>query len=288
MRNLILPVAVLLAASPAFANELTNGRITVDFATGGGTQTMDRVDAISWIDSDGVSTGNLAVAGGGVNCGDPQEFFGQAYSDLDGGTPLFIVQGSQAKWKPKGDAQGTSKANGKDDCLTLNGKTTSVYTLGGSSKLESAMKIERTFTFGTDGSANLRAYAPRVSMSVYATVVYANGAGDIQTFPITNCPFATASGCEISDWNGKWVADEDSAGAGVVLIRDKSSKWPAEIAADFDSFSASNVTAIILMRPEAGWTGKVKETEYLCFYDAKSWTAKSRAKGKLPDGCQVK
>jgi hypothetical protein len=37
--------------------------------------------------------------------------------------------------------------------------------------------------------------------------------------------------------------------------------------------------------PVDGWLGTVSETETMCFYDAKSWPDKNRAKGKLPKGC---
>ena len=112
----------LLATAPAFAHEISNGRITVDFDVSG-TGTSDRVDSISWINSDGNSTGNLAMQGGPVNCGDPQEFFGQSYGDSDGGTMLMVVDGATAKWKSKNDTSGSSKTSGKDTCYTLIGKT---------------------------------------------------------------------------------------------------------------------------------------------------------------------
>jgi hypothetical protein len=37
--------------------------------------------------------------------------------------------------------------------------------------------------------------------------------------------------------------------------------------------------------PLNGWRGKVTETEYLCFYDAQSWTAADQGAGKPPAGC---
>jgi hypothetical protein len=277
----------LLAAVPAFANELSNGRITVDFDVSG-SQTADRVDSISWINSSGTSTGNLAVAGGPVNCGDPQEFFGASYSDSDGGPLGMIVNGASAKWTSKNDTSGTSKTTGKDACFTLSGRTTTAYSLSSSSRAESMMKIERTFAFKNALSGNLRAYAARLSLNIYNEVIYPDSTGTLQTIALNSCPFATASGCEISNWNGTWFADDDGSGHGMVMIRDKSSTAPAEIAVDYDSDSASNVTSILLMQPEEGWSGKLTETEYMCFYDATSWTAKDRAKGKLPKGCQVR
>jgi hypothetical protein len=290
VRHFAAALLALLAAAPAFANELSNGRITVDFDLSG-SDTADRVDSIAWTNSDGTSTGNLATAGGPVNCGDAQEFFGQAYGDSDGGTMLMVVDGASAKWNSKNAASGTSKVSGRDECFTLMGKTTTAYSLSSKSSQESMLAIKRSFAFSDAAASqtdNLRAYAPRFNMNVYSSVIYPDSTGALHVLPIGNCPFAGAQGCEIADWNGRWVADDDGAGNGIALIRDKSSTAPAKIAADYDSFSASNVTSILLVKPDAGWSGKLVETEYLCFYDAKSWTAKNRAKGKLPDGCQVK
>ena len=283
----IMTCAVLMSAAPAFAHELTNGRITVDFDDG---PTADRVDSIAWIDSDGVSTGNLATSGGPVNCGDPQEFFGQAYGDTDGGTMLMVVDGATAKWKSKNAVSGTSKANGSDACFTLMGKTTSVYTMSAGAKAQNMMTIKRTFAFSGAAATqvdNLRAYTPRLNMSVYKNVIYPDSTGALQTVPIANCPFAEAQGCEVANWNGTWFADDDGNGNGMMMIRDKSSTAPAKIAMDFDSFSNANVTSILLVKPEAGWSGSLVETEHMCFYDAKSWTDKDRARGKLPTGCTV-
>ncbi|HEX3665062.1 MAG TPA: hypothetical protein VHU23_07510 [Rhizomicrobium sp.] len=286
----VLAYLLISTVMPVCANELSNGRLTVDFDLSG-SKTADRVDSVVWINSDGTATANLAVAGGPVNCGDPQEFFGESYGDLDDRALELIANGSSAKWKQKKATSGTSKTNGKDTCTALLGKTTTVYSLADGDSTQNMMKIKRSFAFASGAQANtenLRGYVPRVSMNTFVDVIYLDSEGALQTVNIGNCPFATETNCEISDWNGKWFADDDGNGNGIVMIRDKTSKAPAEIAMDYDSFSVSNATSILLMRPGAGWSGNLTETEYLCVYDAKSWPAASRAKGKLPKGCTVK
>jgi hypothetical protein len=283
-----LMFAALLSAAPAFAHELSNGRITVDFNDG---PTSDLVDSIAWINSDGVSTGNLVVSGGPLNCGDPQEFFGQSYGDSDGGTMLMVVDGATAKWTSKNNVSGTSKTKGTDTCFTLMGKTTSAYTMSAGAKAQNMMTIKRTFAFSKAAETqtdNLRAYAARLSMTTYKNVIFPDSTGALQTVPIINCPFAPAANCEIANWSGTWFADDDGNGNGMMMISDKSSTAPAKIAMDYDSFSNTNVTSILLLKPDAGWSGTLVETEHMCFYDAKSWTDKDRAKGKLPAGCPVK
>lgn len=288
----LLALSLLLPA-PALAHMLTNGRVVVGLAIGEGGlngTTMDRVDSLTWIDSDGATTGSYVSNSGAGPCNDPQEFFGQSYGDVDGTTLLMVVAGTSAKWK-QGDTflQGTSKTKGTDECAALSGKTTTVYSLTAAKALVNTLKIVRTFRFSAaakDQNYNLRAYAPRLPNSKYKTILYPDAAGAIQTLNLFNCP--VAGSCTISDWNGKWFADDDGAGGGMMVIRDKSSTAPARLAGDYDSFSASNVTSILLTRPETGWKGKLVETEYLCFYDAKSWPAAKREAGALPKGCTVK
>ena len=284
--SLILASALLLSATPAPAHELTNGRITAELATGG-SKTMDRMDSITWINSDGVLSGNYVANGGPPDCGDPQEFFGEAYSDSDSFVLLMVVAGASAKWNQANDTSGTSKTTGKDTCFILSGKTTTDYSLDATDAKASEMTIKRTFAFTTDANLNERAYAARLPNAVYSTVLYPDSTGTVQSVDVFNC--GALPNCEISDWNGIWFADDDGHGNGMVMIRDKVSTWPAVLGIDYDSFSNSNVTSMVLMRPSDGWTGKkVTEVEHICFYDAKSWPTKKRNAGKLPDGCAVK
>jgi len=283
---LIFACTVLVSAAPAFGNELTNGRITAELATGG-SKTMDRMDSITWINSDGVLSGNYVANGGPPDCGDPQEFFGEAYSDSDSFLLLMVVAGASAKWDQVNETSGTSKTTGKDTCFILAGKTTTAYTLDATDTKVSEMTIKRTFNFTADANLNERAYTARLPDATYSTVLYPDSSGVVQSVNLFDCGALPA--CEISDWNGIWFADDDGNGNGMVMIRDKASTWPAVLGIDYDSFSNSNVTSMVLMRPSDGWTGKkVTETEHMCFYDAKSWPVRKRNAGKLPVGCTVK
>jgi uncharacterized repeat protein (TIGR03803 family) len=105
----------------------------------------------------------------------------------------------------------------------------------------------------------------------------------LQYYSATSCGTA----CEITNWNGKWFADDDGNGNGMAVIRDPHSTWPAVVAIDTDAGSASNLTSVALKVPAGGWSGTVTESEYVCFYDLTSWPAASRSAGELPTGCQV-
>jgi len=286
----IAACCVLLSTSPVFAtHQLANGRITIDFGDGGVGQDADVVSSATWVDSSGKTTPNLVSNSQLPGCGDPGEFFGESYGDTDNGTLLMVWSGASSTWTSTSGTSGVSTLSGEEGngCGKLIGQTTTAYTLGAYAAAKNEMKITRTFTFfspdGVQQTDNLRAYVPRVDVSKYNTVVYLDSKGMPQTVSVSTCPTASSK-CEIADWNGIWVADDDGQGNGIVLIRDKSSKAPAKIAIDNDLFSLSNATSILLMKPKHGWRGKLTETEWLCFYDAKSWPADQRTKA-LPTGC---
>ena len=189
-----LSAAIALFALPltTTAHELTNGRIDViqaDGSAGLNTTTQDRVDWLSWVNSDGASTGNVVSAGGPINCGDPAEFFGMSYGEPDGSGLLMIIQGSKGTWSEASSGlAGTSKTSGKDVCAQLSGKTVTKYKLQTTAATVNALRISRTFTFNNHALSqlyNLRAYVPRFSYSKFTTVLVPRADGSIQTFGST-------------------------------------------------------------------------------------------------------
>jgi hypothetical protein len=281
----------LAGCSSAFAagHVLENNRISVDFAdpaSGYTKANADRVDSISWIDSAGASTGNLVAEGGPLHCGDPQEFFGQSYGlAANNAQPFLIISGVVSSYKSeKSNPLGAeTMTNPKKFCDNpIAAATTTQYQLSNSKKLVNQMSITRSYDFkkaNTEGP--IRVYVPRLPLATYPIVIWPDSKGAVQRMNDGGC----ASDCQITDWNGAWVADDDGAGDGVVLIRDPANGPPAIILADNDGYSASNNTSIALTQPVKGWKGEVKEVEQLCFYDAKSWPAARQAAGKLPTGC---
>jgi hypothetical protein len=282
-----------LAASPALADghTLSNSRLTIVFGSslnGYTTNDADRVDSISWINSDGTPVTNLVTSGGPQHCGDPQEFFGEAYGDNgDIGVPLpnAVIAGVTSVWKGTKPTKGTTTISSLQSCdETLDAKTTTNYTLGAGKKGENGLKITRTFNFSKKTSTgNMRAYVARLPLATYPMVLMPNAAGVVQTFNANNCPL----NCAETDWNGVWMADDDGNGNGIVFFRNPSTNPPAWVTVDYDGYSSSNNSAITITMPEDGWLGTVSETEVMCFYDAKSWPAKQQAKGNPPKGCTV-
>lgn len=292
IRVLVISLAVTAAAaggsSSALAQKtLTNGRITADLGGTTGSVTFanfDRMDSLSWVDSNGVSTGNVVRAGGGF-CGDVLEFFGQSYGVREGTGFYLVVGGTQSKWVPGTNASltGTSVGNGTNSCATQSGSAKTNYALSTLAGRVNALRVRRTFTFNQNAAGfqdDLRSYVPRFP---WATVLAPDTAGVVQTYNVGCCSAATA----VSDWNGKWFAADDGSGRGVAVIRDRSSTAPAYLTLDNDSISAANNSSIALRRPATGWAGTLVETQWLCFYDTKTWPAARRNAGKLPVGCGV-
>jgi hypothetical protein len=284
-----LAVAHASAAAAANGHSLHNTRLTILFgsdANGFSASDADRVDAITWVNSAGTPVTNLVTSGGPLHCGDPQEFFGEAYGDSgDTGVPLplAVIGGVTSKWTGKKPAKGATAIKSLTSCdATLDATTTTHYAVSSSATLINTLKITRAFKFSANpSSGNMRAYVPRLPLSAYPNVLAPNAAGAVQTYQANSCPL----NCTVTDWNGKWFADDDGSGNGMVVFRSAANDPPANLTVDWDGYSTSNNTAVTVTMPTGGWSGTVTETEYLCFYDAKSWPAANRAKGVPPIGC---
>ena len=290
MRKFILLATI--TAQPAFAagHVLDNGRVHVDFAdpaSGYSTINNDRVDTVTWTNPHGAVTGNMASNGGPTNCGDPLEFFGQAYGDEGDAHPFLVFSGNTSPWQGvAGNAlAGRTRVEVSAVCTyTADGITATSYTLSSKPALVNQLTVLRTFTFTkVSSTTDLRVYVPRLPLSSYAAVQWPNAAGAIQTGDAGSC----GSNCIVTDWNGTWFAEQTSAGQGLMIIRNPAKGAPALLVFDNDSDSASNNSAVALKLPSGGWLGKYAEKENLCFYDATTWPAARQAAGKLPVGCSV-
>jgi hypothetical protein len=292
MKTTLSLAAALLAAAPlaqAAGHVLANARLSVTFAdtSAWAFADADRVDAITWIDSQGNARSNYVANGGPSHCGDPQEFFGESYGEPEGTAPLMIFAGVADAWKGTGSIKGTASTSLAGACDTApDAKAKTTYKLSTGAGDISELEVTRAFLFDATtpvfNAHGLRAYVARVPLGAYPSVLVPNAAGTaVNTFSAGGC----GGDCEVTDWNGRWFADDDGAGNGLMVIRSLSSTAPAILAINNDGYSASNLTSVVLLQPAGGWKAKVMETEYLCFYDAKSWSAAARAAGKMPKGC---
>jgi hypothetical protein len=288
MRHAILALATALlpAAALADGHTLQNSRLTLLFGsstTGYTTKDADRVDAITWIDSAGTAVANY-ITQANPACSDPTEFFGQAYGNGGSSRPYAVIGGVIGKWSGKGASSGKTSIKNPTACSSqLDALTTTSYTLSNKAALADTLEIARTLKFtGAAATGDMRAYVVRTPLQNYPSTIYLDKSGALQTASAGNC----GGNCVITDWNGKWMAQDSGTGTGIAIFRKPNAKYPAEITVDSDGASSSNASAITLIQPAKGWAGlKVTETEYLCFYDATSWTASAQKAGKPPVGC---
>jgi hypothetical protein len=287
----MVATAALTPTSKPGPHVLTGSKITLVFAnpgTGFSGTTSDRLDTLVWIDSAGRPSGNLAAHGGPVVCGDPIQFFGQSYGAPEGALPGMIAAGAFSTWTTKSDTAAKTSTEGKTCAGQLDGKTVTKYRVYTTSDRENAIRVTRRFDFsgGTPvfNGRGLRPYVPRLPLEAYPTVLWPNATGSAL---LTKDAGGCAADCEVTDWNGRWFADDNGAGSGMVVIRDSRSTGPALLAIHNDSLSASNLTAVLLIQPPNGWKAPLTETQYLCFYDSKTWPAADRARLKLPAGCRI-
>ncbi len=287
--------STLLACAPfahAAGHTLANARLSFTFGDTAvhAFSDADRVDAITWIDSGSVPRSNYVASGGPSHCGDPQEYFGQAYGEPEGTFPLMVFGGVVDQWTGTTALKGKAATSLTGFCDTAPSAVTKTnYKLSTSAGQINEIQVTRNFLFTAStpvfSGHGLRAYVPRVPLSAYPNVLVPNAAGTaVNAFGAGGC----GGDCEVTDWNGRWFADDDGAGHGLMVIRSASSVAPALLAINNDSFSASNLTSIVLIQPAGGWKAQVSETEYLCFYDPTTWTAAARAAGKMPTGCAGK
>jgi hypothetical protein len=297
----VLWVGVLLLATAAFAggaspatdgpHTLTGSKLTLVFADPGSgftATTGDRLDSLTWIDSTGTPINIVPKKGGGPICGDPIEFFGQSYGEPEGTSPSLVVSGSTSTWTFPNATTGKAKTTGSNCLGALDAKVVTKYTVYTTPDRENEVRIVRKFKFNEStpvfNGHGFRPYVPRLDRNGYNTVLWPNAANTaLNSSFSSNCP----GDCEVTDWNQRWFADDNGSGSGMLVIRSPKSTDPALLTINWDSFSFSNLSSVVLIQPEGGWKSTVKEIEYLCFYDPTTWPVADRAALILPKSCKA-
>lgn len=249
----------------------------------------ERVTSLTWIDSNGNSSGNLVAEGGPFMCTDPREFFGQSYGAPEGNLPNLVVAGHLATLSEKSAKKATIKG-GAVDCLNVaQTRVTTSYQLFSGSRA-SEVRITRTLGFGKHtplfSGVGVRPYVPRVPVGDFSITLVPNGASNGVTYvSLGSC----SSDCLTpvgAGWNGSWFADIDPpSGDAMIVLRDPAMTSPVDMTINEDDLSSSNLSSFVLLQPDGGWHAAVQEVEYLCFEDLSSWPQAKRDAAKLPAGC---
>lgn len=247
----------------------------------------ERVTNLQWIENASLTTANLVAQGGPLSCGDPIEYFGQAYG-AEAQLPAPIVAGHVATLVGCGfDATITAAAT---DCsAAAQFPVTTKYHLYTGAQADQ-LRVTRSFANLNAGPPNygqgiLRAYVPRLPVGQFPSVIYPNQSNTaITTISIAGC----GTDCLVAvgpNWSGRWFADVDPAsGRAMVVLRDPAMTLPARLAGNNDGFSGSNLTSFLLSAID-GWPQPLTEIEYLCFEDLTTWPQADRDIAKLPTGC---
>jgi len=293
--SILAPATVMGSAATAIKiNTRTHTVSTSKFHIQFGNSTTDkpndpeRIDSLTWKNSKGTTSANLAALGGSY-CGDAQEFWGESYGSTEGQQPYLVVGGSAGTWTSPVAGQVVIKTNAPKTCATHIPITTT-YTFYGPGPHVNEVKIVRNVPFSTHNYANtsqegLRVYVPRLPLATYNQVLYPNPKH--QLVVTTVCDNCAPLG--LSVWGGGWFADNSSAtNSGVLVLRATTDQRRAELEVDQDLLSGSNNTSIDLPQPSGGWKKSITEVEFLCFYDVTSWPLSKRKPGRvvtLPAGC---
>jgi hypothetical protein len=274
---------------------LTGGKLVLAFANNPSfnATTLDRIDQITWSGGTGALTGtNLIPAGEAGFCNDSTEFFGEAYgtpTQSGAPTPAIVVPGSAAVASLETGTAFTSTTSGLDcngNALADATASTAYAVYPSGDPNENEFRVARTINFSAStplfASNYLRAYVPLILPNNGYITYYPNAAGtSINNMDSNFCN----QGCELTDWNGQWFAEDDDGGTGMVVFRDAASNSPAELFAQYDPEVGNNRTSIALLQPSGGWKGPITEVEWVCFYDTSTWSYQDQLAGILPQGC---
>ncbi|MGE5251142.1 MAG: hypothetical protein ACM3QS_13135 [Bacteroidota bacterium] len=279
---LISAIAVALTATAVLAatidpvnRTVTTGAFFVDWSESNPEEIVD----IRWMGSPNLT--NTAAAG----CGGDLEYFGNSWVSENEGTPSFFFAslvgwGTTGLWgaptakKVEVDSISSGCYGSAEIPIQTN------YQFYDSGAAANRIKIQRQFAFGsTPYTHDVRPYIPRLyPQDGFTQVLHPDAAGaSLLAESTTGCDF----GCTITDWDGTWFAIHDPAAGSGLIVRRAPSSVSVALWVDKDDASFTNSSSVLLLQPYGGFTGKVTETEFLCFYNSSIWTPSLA----LPPGC---
>jgi hypothetical protein len=213
--------------------------------------------------------------------GGDSEFFGNSWDTFsDVNFRALVGWGSGGTWDER-NPNGVAVASAASGCFGTSGipvQTSYQFFNGG--PVVNRILVHRKISFGTTPFPyDLRAYIPRLyPRDEYSLVIHPNEDGTALVTEIGNdCEF----GCEITNWNGSWLAVHDPLSGRGMIVRHAFSRNPVALWVDMDGGSQTTASGVLLLQPPGGFTGTVTETESLCFYDSSIWTPSLT----LPSGC---
>lgn len=273
--TLLVGVAMAATIDPT-ARTVTTGAFFVDWHDTNPEEIID----IRWMGSS-----NLTNTWAHPLCPDDLEYFGNSWVSQAEGTPDFVFA-SLVGWGTTGTWQNPQAKNiriasssaGCPGSAQVPVKTE--YRFFDSGPAANKIRVKRTFSFGsTPFPYNLRPYIPRLyPRDVFTEVIHPDAHGtSLVTELAENCEV----GCRVEDWDGSWFAMHDPAGGQGLMVRRDPSPVSVALWVDVDGGSFTNASSVLLLQPSGGFSGRVVEVEYMCFYDSSTWVPSII----LPPGC---
>jgi len=282
MTRLLLIVATAVAAvvivPVATANDSGQRIVTAGpFQVQWSATDPEEITSLSWNGSPNLTnfwTPDFCPQGGDL------EFFGNSWDAFpDVNFRALVGWGSSGSWEERG-ATGVAIASAASGCFGTSGiPVHTSYRFFDNGPVANRILVHRRFSFGTTAFPfDLRAYIPRLyPRDQYSLVIHPNAEGTAFVTEVGNdCEF----GCQVTNWNGTWLAVHDPASGQGMIVRHLSST-PVALWVDMDGGSQTTASGVLLLQPPGGFTGTVVETESLCFYNSQIWTPSLT----LPAGC---
>jgi hypothetical protein len=282
---LIVLIATLIIVSTALAatiDPITRTVTTSAFDIQFSASNPEEISYLSWNGSGNLtSTGVIPVSG----CtGDTLEYFGNSWASPDTGDFVSLVGwGQSGTWSSpnshKVSIDSTSEsASGCYGSLDIPVETN--YQFWDRGPAANRFVVRRIFNFGTTPfTQNFRPYIPRLApLDAYTAVYHPNASG---TVLLLEDPALCEFGCQISDWDDTWFAVHNPTTGQGMIVRHVPSGYDVDLWVDEDGASFASASGVLLIAPSRGFRRKVRETEFLCFYDNTIWTPSLT----LPPGC---
>ena len=216
-------------------------------------------------------------------CPGDSEYFGNSWVLENEGTDNSFFEslvgwGTTGRWTARTNTRITidSKSSGCPGSANIPVNTR--YQFFNDKRRANLIVIWRTFDFGTNPYAHdVRPFIPRLHPSDGFTQVLHPDASGTKLMTDTTCDY----GCKAVTWDGSWFAIHNPANGLGMIVQHRPSAYPVALWLDDDDGSFTNASSVLLLQPSHGFTGKVTEAEYLCFYDDSLWTPSLT----LPQGC---
>jgi len=271
------PISTELAAS--VIDPVTRTVETEDLTVQWSTQNPEAITFLSWKGSP-----NLTLTSPSPTCPNPVSFFGNSWANDRSDPPelMIVAGGSTGTWvAPTNESVVINSID--EDCLDparLSVETR--YQFFAEGPAASTIKVVREIDFGSTPSGKpFRSYIPRLMQADYSYVLHPDATGTyLRSYSTWPCKY----GCTKTDWDGTWLAIHNPYSGSGLIVRHIPSQYEVALWVDHEG-NGTTSTSVLQLPPSGGFTGIVREVEFLCFYDATSWPSYMRNSLTLPEGC---